>query len=300
MKEKFRVKDKTGIVNWIIFAILLLYALTMIMLIFWGAITSFKHDFDFRLNAIGLPNTEVELFGWQWSNYVEVFKNFTVTPRTNTNLSIGLPEQLLYTIIYTFGSAFLQTSCFCIMAYICAKYNYFFSKIIYVTVVVTMVIPIIGSAPAMLSFMTKTGLYDTFLGSFLMKFNFLGMYFLVFHAIFRGISPEFSEAAIIDGANEWQVFITIMIPLVMPTFGTIFLIKFIEFWNDYMTPLMYLPTKPTIAYGVYQMSNNSDTGFATTPRRIASCMIMAIPILLLFILFRNKIMGNVTMGGVKE
>ena len=84
----------------------------------------------------------------------------------------------------------------------------------------------------------------------------------------------------------------------MPTFATVFLIKFIEFWNDYSTPLLYLPTHPTLAYGVQDMSTNGDINKVL--ERIASCMVLALPITILFIVFRNKIMGNVTMGGVKE
>ena len=118
--------------------------------------------------------------------------------------------------------------------------------------------------------------------------------------MFKSLPNEFYEAAIIDGANEWQVFLRIMFPLVIPTFGTIFLIKFIEFWNDYQTPLLYLNTHPTLAYGVQSMATSGARGMSRVPMKLASCMIMMLPILFMFIFLRNKIMGNVTMGGVKE
>lgn len=286
-----KTREKMGFIDWAILVLLVLYSISIIFLLLWGLNTSLKTRNDFRLNVMGLPKK------FEWANYVMVITNWNVTPQ-RTNLNIGFLPQLLYTLLYTFGGAFLQTFCFCIMAYISSKYKYLFSKIIYTVVIITMVIPIVGSTPATIKFMSSLRLYDTFLGAYIMKFNFLGMYFLIFHASFSSLSNEYTEAAVIDGANEWQVMFKIMFPLVMPTFATIFLIKFIEFWNDYSTPLIYLPTHPTLAYGVQDMSTNGDVN--KVPERIASCMVLALPITVLFIVFRNKIMGNVTMGGVKE
>ena len=152
----------------------------------------------------------------------------------------------------------------------------------------------------MLKFLKTTNLYDTWLGNYLMKFTFLGLYFLIFHGTFAGISPEYSEAATIDGASEIQILVRIMIPLVATTFYTVFLIQFIGYWNDYNTALMYMPTHPTLAYGVYYMSVSNMNGLSSAPMRMTASSILALPLLIVFIAFRDKIMGNVTMGGVKE
>ena len=61
-----------------------------------------------------------------------------------------------------------------------------------------------------------------------------------------------------------------------------------------------MPTHPTLSYGVYFMSQYGNNEMAHEPMRIASCFITTIPIMILFVIFRNKIMGNLTMGGVKE
>ena len=81
-----------------------------------------------------------------------------------------------------------------------------------------MIIPIVGNTPSMLLLLKNTKLYDTWLGMFLMKFNFLGLYFLVFFGIFEGISPEYTEAATIDGANRWQQFKAIILPGIKTVF----------------------------------------------------------------------------------
>lgn len=63
---------------------------------------------------------------------------------------------------------------------------------------------------------------------------------------------------------------------------------------------MYMPTHPTLAYGVYYLSISKETDFASHPMRMVACVILALPLITVFVLFRDKIMGNVTMGGVKE
>ena len=82
------------------------------------------------------------------------------------------------------------------------------------------------------------------------------------------------------------------------------LLSFITLWNDYQTPLLYYPNKPTLAYAVYSMANTGGASatIATTglPQKVAGCMILAIPLVALFIGCRNIILGNLSMGGLKE
>ena len=61
-----------------------------------------------------------------------------------------------------------------------------------------------------------------------------------------------------------------------------------------------MPTHPTLAYGVYTMAFQKENDTSRVMHKLASCMLLAVPILLLFVAFRNKILGNVSMGGVKE
>ena len=91
-----------------------------------------------------------------------------------------------------------------------------------------------------------------------------------------------------------------MLPLVKNTFLTIFLIRFIEFWNDYQTPLLFIPNKPTISYGLYRFGNSNNADLSNVTMQLMGCLIVLVPILVVFIFFQKRIMGNITMGGVKE
>ena len=299
MKEKSSLKDRKGIVGWITVVFLTIYSLTMILLFLWGVFASLKTRGNWLRDPVFLP--EGNPFEWGWENFKTVWENFTVRKIINgQKVEITFFGLTVNTLIYTFGSAFIATAATCIVSYCVAKFPYRFSAIVYTFVLIAMVVPIIGSAPSMLLLLNRLNIYDSYLSMFIMKFTYLDMYFLVFHAIYKSISPEFSEAALLDGANEWQIFFKIMIPLVIPTFLTVFLIKFIETWNEYQWQLLYLPSYPTLAYGVYHMARSGDNAISAPPYKMASCVLMATPILVLFIVFRNKILGNITMGGVKE
>ena len=162
-----------------------------------------------------------------------------------------------------------------------------------------MMIPIVGSYPSEINMLQKLGLYNTLVGAWIQKANFLGMYYLVFYAAFKGLAKDYSEAAEMDGASEFTVMTRIMLPLVRNAYFTVFLVKFVEFWNDYQIPLLYLPSRPTLSYGLYYVSNYTANMISTVPMRMAGCIIILIPILVLFIAFNDKLMGNITLGGVK-
>jgi len=148
--------------------------------------------------------------------------------------------------------------------------------------------------------MRSLQIYDTIIGFWITKAHFLGLNFLLFHAAFLRLSKEFSEAAEIDGASHFGVFFRIALPLVSGIFLTIFLIEFIAIWNDYQTPLIYMPTHPPLSTGVFEFSRSSGNATVGTPHKIAGCMILFLPIFIIFLIFHGRLMNNLSMGGVKE
>ena len=92
----------------------------------------------------------------------------------------------------------------------------------------------------------------------------------------------------------------IMLPMSKNTLLTVILLNFIGYWNDYQTPLLYIPSHPTLAYGLYLFSNSADNELATIPMKITGCMLMMVPILILFLIFRKRLIGNISIGGLKE
>ena len=87
--------------------------------------------------------------------------------------------------------------------------------------------------------------------------------------------------------------------MVMTTMVGIYILNFITAWNDFNTPLMYLPSRPTLAYGLWSFKGSSDPYVSQIPVQLAAVFLSMIPIIILFVFLKNKIMGNLVVGGVK-
>ncbi|MBQ2986405.1 MAG: carbohydrate ABC transporter permease [Tyzzerella sp.] len=285
-------------VNWTFMKIVLLvglivYAICLFGPVIWGVITSFKGQADFRINVIGLPKE------WVW-NYSQILEKFVVQIFTDVGtVEVGMGEMLMNSVLYAVGCAFFSALIPCITSYLCARYDYFLSRVIYTIVIVAMILPIVGSLPSEIRVARAIGSYDHIWGMWLFKANFLGLYFIVFYNHFKSIPQTYAEAAKIDGAGNWDILLKIMLPLARNTFFTVMLIRFIEFWNDYQTPLVYLPTKPTISLGVYHMAYTTINELSTVPMRMSAAVIAITPILILFLSFHKRLLGNLTVGGIK-
>lgn len=273
--------------------ILLLYTISLFSLFLWGILTTFKSPEEFRLSKYALPEE------WKW-NFSMIFERFYVTVRSaNGTKYVGLPMMFLYSVLYAFGCAFFHTLIPCLTSYVCARFRFRFLKIFHTIVIVVMVVPVVGSLPSELQMARTFGLYDQIWGLWIMKANFLGMYFLVFYEMFKALPQTYTEAAKIDGAGNLTILVRIALPLVKNTFFTVMLINFITYWNDYQTPLIYLPSYPPVARGVYEASITTITELAYTPYRVAAAIIMLVPLVAVFLVFQKRLLGNLTIGGLK-
>ncbi len=278
---------------WILLVFIVIYAIALFVPLIWALVTSFKAQRDFRINIIGLPKE------WVW-NYSFVLEKFTYPVATPEGQQmVSMPMQFLNALLYALGCAFTKTFVPCVTAYLCARFPFKFSKVIYTVVIITMILPIVGSLPAEIQMAKNLGLYDQIWGLWLMKANFLGMDFLIFYGMFKALPAAFTEAAQIDGAGNLTILTRIALPLASSLFLTLMLINFIAFWNDYQTPLIYLPSHPTIAMGMFQMAKTTENGLSTVPMRMTGAMLMLIPIIALFMAFHKRLMNNLTMGGIK-
>ena len=297
--RKNKIRQRFDPSTIIVFIVLLAYSVMLLTLLLWGLGASLKTKMQFRRDPFGIPKGLP--WKWEWKNYSNAFDYFKVKVGTGKNAhTVYLLEMFVYSVLYAVGCSFASTAVPCVTGYMTAKYKFAFSKVIYTVVIIVMALPIIGSLPSEISVTKALNMYDTVWGVWLMKANFLGMYYLVFYAFFKGVSKEYYEAAILDGAGEFRIFASIIFPLAGKVFLTVMLIKGIEFWNDYQTPLIYTPSYPPVAYGLYLYNFSSDNKTSWPPMKITGAMLMMIPTLVMFLIFQNKLVGNISLGGVKE
>ena len=150
----------------------------------------------------------------------------------------------------------------------------------------------------MIKIVNDLNLDNSFIGLWLLAFNFISMYYFIYKGAYKTIPESLSESAKIDGANQFEIFVRIVLPLVRITFLSVFVLLFVQYWNNYTTPLAFAPEVPTVAYGFYRTITLSTHVDET--EKMAASFILIIPMFIMFIFANKFLMGNLTMGSVKE
>ena len=160
-----------------------------------------------------------------------------------------------------------------------------------------MMMPIMGTMASMMRIILKLGIYDTpfFL---LTSIGGFGGGLLIYRTAFRNVPWEFAESGYIDGAGHFKVFYKLMFPQIYPLFIAQVVGGFIGVWNDTITPLLYFPSYPTLASGLYVYQIEQARSLHT-PVLFAGCILCALPTLILFLSFQKFMMNIDLSGGIK-
>ena len=285
MKEKKRVHPENEVkmdrahrkILIVLCVIFFIYAISLIFPFVWMVFNSVKDKVSFRYRPTEFPKE------WMFSNYVVIFDEYSIFEMITNSLilSVAIPTV----------SAF-ATSC---MAYAVSRFEFKSKNFFFYLAISTMVISIEGSLASQYKLMYDLKLIDTHAGVIIKAASGFGFNFLLMHSIFSGISVTYSEAAEIDGAGNWRVFLQIIVPQAMPTILAIWILSFIGVWNDFSTPYLYLQSYPTISLGLKNISDKVKvTG--DYPKMFATILITSVPIVTLFLVFQDKIM-QITLGG---
>lgn len=305
VKNKDGLKSTFTVIGIISLVVLLCYVVSLLFPLCWAIITSFREDLDFIMNG-GWAKPDP----WTFYNYKIMFvgdevagidPTFVVPILEGTGTrNVQVHEMIMNSLLYAIGSSVLAMTMSLLVSYVVGRFDFKFCRIIYAVVIIQMIIPIVGALPSQLEMATKLGLYDSIFGIWVMNTYVQGLYFLVFYASFKQIPKDFTEAAQIDGAGNFRIMVSIIFPFVKGSIFTVILLNFIAFWNDFQTPLIFMPSHPTLAFGLYWYTTGAlDASSSSTPAQLAGCIIVAIPLLVLFIAFQKRLLGNITIGGLK-
>ncbi len=293
--NQFWQKTRRRIFPVVMWTVMLLWALIFLLLLGWGIMSSFKSQVDFILYPIGWPKE------FKFDNYLTALQkiNMLLVTKKGTR-TVWMEEMFLNSILYAGGSAFFAVLSACIASYVIAKYQkYAVIRKFFALLVVILFLPVGSSLASQLKLLQTLGLYNSMIGMWIYQSGAFGGMFMIYYATFRGVSWSYAEAAFIDGASPFRVFFQIMFPMTKSIFGVLFLTTFINLWNDWQIPMVFLPSYPTIAYGSWKIQYSVDQQFAKVPLQLAGLTIVILPILLIFIIFQKKIMEGVSFGGLK-
>ncbi|MBQ9734848.1 MAG: carbohydrate ABC transporter permease [Clostridia bacterium] len=305
IKNKEGLKATCSVIGIISLIVLLLYVVSLLFPLGWAIVTSFREDLDFIMNG-GWAKPDP----WTFYNYKLMFvgdsealidPTFVVPVLGNEGTRyVKIPEMIMNSLLYAIGSSVLAMLMSLLAAYVVGRFEFKFCKVVYTIAIIQMIIPVVGALPSQLEMATNLNLYDSIFGIWVMNTHVQGLYFLVFFASFKQIPKDFTEAAQIDGAGNLSIMLRIIFPFVKGSIFTVILLNFISYWNDFQTPLIFMPSHPTLAFGLYWYTTGAlDASSSSTPAQLAGCIIVAIPLLALFIAFQKRLLGNITIGGLK-
>lgn len=275
----------------VLLVFMVIYAVLLLLPYVFALISSFKELGDFADHMFGLTKPTLD-------NYKLVMERFTY-PVVKADGSAGYYDfwgMVYNSFIVAAGGAFCATMVPCITAYCAAKFDFAIGKILTTIVYLTMSIPIIGTTAASIQMTHMIGMHDTIIGTWFLKCSFLGMNYLLYYGNFKSIPSDYTQAAYMDGAGNFTIFFRIMFPMVRNLFNLQMILGFVQIWSDYSMPMYYLPSKPTLSLAMLNFSSLSAT---SVTMQLAGCMVLSLPNIVLFVLFKEKFMGNIQMGGIK-
>ena len=274
--------------------VLVLYCATLLGMLFWGFIVSISDIISFTLNPIGFPE-QVRL-----ENYIYAIQELKVEVTTNQGVvEFGFFGLLGNSFIYMIGPPIVSIFSTAMCAYVACFYPCSVTKFMHNLVIVLAVLPLMSSAGAGLYLKKIFGVYDNMFMSIITSAGFTGFNFLYYYSAFKGVSNSYMEAATLDGAGHFTIMIRINFPMVKNLTMGLLLMAFIGQWGDWMTPMLFLPSYPTIAYALYCFQFSTVNSVSSVTVQTAGTILVALPTLILFIVFRNKFVGNISLGGLK-
>ena len=246
--RKNRIKRGKGesVFMWVMFALFLLYAISVIFPFLWIFMNSLKSNAEFFDDWNALPKK------WLFSNYIDAFEKVNYN---ETNLIGMFFNSLILTAENTLAAVIFPL----MTAYVVAKYPYKICKYLYGLALVVQVLPTIGSLPIEYKLVYELGMNDNFFLIWILSAGSFTFNFLILYSGFRSVSWTYAESAMIDGAGHYTVFFRIMLPQAKPFITAIAITTFISQWNNYTTPFLYLDRYPTLALGLYEFQQNNFT-----------------------------------------
>ena len=299
MVNSIRIKDSGSVlykrtkgekvIYAIIFALFVLYTALMVFPFIWLFISSFKSSYNYledidHFRVMALPTK------WMFENYA---KAFVELEHDGTNLFGMFFNSVWYTAVVVIEGVFFSAC----TGYSLSKYKFKCKNLIYTVAVVSMTIPVVGTLPASFRLSAALRIYDTPLQPIVTCAGGFGFNFLIMYAFFKNMPWSYAEAVFMDGGNDFIAFFKVMLPMAVGPIVTLSIIASISCWNDYTSIILFMPSYQTVASGLYYVQLTMFEKFPTI--YYAALFISMIPVIVVFAIFSEQIMKNMSVGGLK-
>ena len=267
--------------------------LTYILLILWAVMVLFPFYW--------MILTSVKSYGAYNSEYTPAF--FTLSPTfqnyRDAFTAVPLGKYLLNTLIYTASATAIMLIVVTLAAYAFARLNFRGRDLAFTLFLALMMIP--NELVVITNFVTITNLNmrNTFPGLILPSVMSV-FYIYLLKENFAQVPDSLYYAAKVDGTGDLKYLLKVMIPICRPTMVTIALLKIIECWNSYVWPRLITDDQAyfLVSNGIQEIRENG-FGRENIPAMMAAVVVISAPLIILFLIFRKKVMAGVARGGTK-
>jgi len=245
--------------------------------------------------------TSVKSYSAYNSEYIPKF--FTLSPTLQNYVdaftAVPLGRYFTNTLVFTLITTLLMLSVITLAAFAFARLEFKGKRLAFTLLLSLMMIP--DELVIITNFVTITdlGLRNTFTGLILPSVTSV-FYIYLLKENFAQIPDELYYAAKVDGTSDFKYLTKVMIPICSPTMITIVILKVIECWNSYVWPRLITDDENyfLVSNGI-QAIRESGFGRENIPAMMAAVVVISVPLIALFLIFRNKIMDGVSRGGTK-
>ena len=267
----------------VIYTFLAIWAIAVLFPFYWMLLSSFKSFGDY--NAESVP---------QFITLNPTFENYIIA-----FTSVPLLDYFINTLIFTLVTTALMMVIIIPAAFAFARLDFKGKDILFVLILSLMMIP--NELVIITNFVTITNmdLRNTFTGLILPSVTSV-FYIYLLKENFAQIPDELYLAAKVDGTGDFKYMLKVMVPICRPTIVTITILKVIECWNSFVWPRLITDDEDyfLLSNGIQQIRENG-FGRENIPAMMAAVVVISLPLIILFLIFRRRIMAGVAQGGTK-
>lgn len=281
IKKSSAIKQRT--VNIVVYSLLTIWGLFVLFPFYWMLLTSVKGYGEYNSEYIPKFYTLTPTL----KNYVEAFQ------------TVPLLRYLVNTLIFTLATTAIMMVVITLAAYAFARLEFRGKNLTFTLFLSLMMIP--NELVVITNFATITNLNmrNTFWGLILPSVTSV-FYIYLLRENFAQVPDALYFAAKVDGTSDLKYLFKVMVPICKPTMITICILKVIECWNSYVWPRLITDDENyyLVSNGIQEIRENG-FGRENIPAMMAAVVIISIPLIILFLIFRDKIMTGVSRGGTK-
>ena len=278
-----RAKTRKTVVRAVTYALLTFWAVLVLFPFYWMLLTSIKSYSAY--NAEYIP---------QFYTLAPTVQNYS-----DAFTAVPLARYFLNSLIFTVATTAIMLVVITLAAFAFARLKFRGKDLIFTLFLALMMIP--NELVVITNFVTITNLdlRNTFLGLILPSVTSV-FYIYLLRENFAQIPDELYYAAKVDGTSDFKYLVRVMIPICRPTLVTVTILKVIECWNSYVWPRLITDDQNyyLVSNGIQEIRENG-FGRENIPAMMAAVVVISLPLIILFLIFRKKIMEGVSRGGTK-